>query len=124
VGTGSGWHAALLGLLAAHVWSVEREPALARSAATTLAAVGVGNVTVCVGDGARGLPEQAPFDAVNVAAAARHGVPGPLVEQLAPGGRLVAPVGDDEQHLVRIGRRADGTLVEERLEPVRFVPLL
>jgi protein-L-isoaspartate(D-aspartate) O-methyltransferase len=124
VGTGSGWHAALLGRLAGHVWSIEREPALARGAAAALAAVGADNVTVCVGDGAAGLPEQAPFHAINVAAAARGGVPGALVEQLAPGGRLVAPVGDDEQHLVRIGRHADGTLVQERLEPVRFVPLL
>jgi protein-L-isoaspartate(D-aspartate) O-methyltransferase len=124
VGTGSGWHAALLGRLAGQVWSIEREPALARSAAAALAAVGADNVSVCVGDGAAGLPEQAPFHAINVAAAARRGVPGALIEQLAPGGRLVAPVGDDEQHLVRIGRRADGTLVQERLEPVRFVPLL
>jgi protein-L-isoaspartate(D-aspartate) O-methyltransferase len=124
VGTGSGWHAALLGRLAGHVWSIEREPELARGAAATLAAVGADNVTVCLGDGAAGLPEQAPFQAINVAAAARDGVPEALVEQLAPGGRLVAPVGEDEQHLVRIERRADGTLVQERLEPVRFVPLL
>jgi protein-L-isoaspartate(D-aspartate) O-methyltransferase len=80
-------------------------------------------VTVVAGDGARGLPEHAPFDAINVAAAARDQVPPELVRQLALGGRLVAPVARrGDEHLVLVRRREDG-LEERVLEPVRFVPL-
>jgi protein-L-isoaspartate(D-aspartate) O-methyltransferase len=123
VGTGSGYHAALLSLLAAEVWTIERHPELSARAQTTLAELGVGNVTCVVGDGTRGLAEQAPFDAINVAAAAGLEVPPALVSQLAMDGRLVAPVGRRRQHLVRIRRTAQG-LAGERLDPVRFVPLV
>lgn len=124
VGTGSGYHAALLARLGGHVWSVERHPELSAGAARALAGTGVGNVTLVVGDGAQGLPEAAPFDAINVAAAAPGGtVPPALADQLAPGGRLVAPVADGEQRLVLL-RRVGDELEETALERVRFVPLV
>src|ERR1700759_2206134 len=123
VGTGSGYHAALLSLLAAEVWTVERHPRLSAQARRTLSALGYANVICVVGDGWEGLPEQAPFDAINVAAATGEDVPGALVAQLAPGGRLVAPVGDEHQYLTRIRRTPEGP-VRERLDPVRFVPLV
>jgi protein-L-isoaspartate(D-aspartate) O-methyltransferase len=124
VGTGSGYHAALLARLAAHVYSIEVHPELSASAAERLAAAGVGNVTLAVGDGSRGLPEYAPFDAINVAAAAGGAVPPALGGQLGPGGRLVAPVEDGEQRLVLVRRGADGELESWWLERVRFVPLV
>jgi protein-L-isoaspartate(D-aspartate) O-methyltransferase len=123
IGTGSGYHAALLGLLAAEVWTVERHAPLSERARATLAQLGYGNVICVVGDGWEGLPEQAPFDAINVAAATVEDVPRALVDQLGPGGRLVAPVGDEHQYLTRI-RRTPTALVQERLDPVRFVPLV
>jgi protein-L-isoaspartate(D-aspartate) O-methyltransferase len=123
VGTGSGYHAALLARLAAHVWSIEVHPELSARAASALAAAGVENVTLVVGDGSRGLPEHAPYDAVNVAAAAGGAVPGALVEQLAEGGRLVVPVDDGDQRLVLV-HRSGGTLTATELERVRFVPLV
>jgi protein-L-isoaspartate(D-aspartate) O-methyltransferase len=92
VGTGSGYHAALLARLCAHVWSIEVHQELSERAAAALAAVGITNVTLLVGDGALGWPEAAPFDAINVAAAAEGSVPEPLLSQLAPGGRLVAVI--------------------------------
>jgi protein-L-isoaspartate(D-aspartate) O-methyltransferase len=122
VGTGSGYHAALLARLAAHVWSIEVHPELSARAAVALEALGVENVTLVVGDGSRGWPDAAPYDAVNVAAAAEDDVPDALIEQLAPGGRLVAPVERGDQHLVLV-RRTDGELERTRLERVRFVPL-
>jgi protein-L-isoaspartate(D-aspartate) O-methyltransferase len=123
VGTGSGYHAAILSRLCDFVWGIELDPQLAMRAARTLTGAGIDNVAVCAGDGAQGLPEHAPFDAINVAATARDHVPLELQEQLAEGGRLVVPVarGRDE-HLVRVRREADG-FVHEVLEPVRFVPL-
>lgn len=125
VGTGSGYHAALLARLAAHVWSVERDPDLCAGAAERLRTAGVTNVTLRTGDGAQGLPEAAPFDAINVAAATAS-IPAALEEQLAPGGRLVAPVGDAEsQRLVLVRRSHDGRRVKRRrLDAVRFVPLV
>jgi protein-L-isoaspartate(D-aspartate) O-methyltransferase len=123
VGSGSGYHAAVLAQLAAHVYGVELDPQLAASATRALAAAGIDNVTITHGDGALGLPEQAPFDAINVAATARDEPPAALERQLADGGRLVAPVarGDHEQ-LVLVRRAADG-LERHLLEAVRFVPL-
>jgi protein-L-isoaspartate(D-aspartate) O-methyltransferase len=123
VGTGSGYHAALLALLTAEVWTIERHPQLSAQAQTTLEQLGIRNVTCVVGDGTRGLADQAPFDAINVAAAAGLEVPPALLAQLAEGGRLVAPVGRRRQHLVRVRRTADG-LRRERLDAVRFVPLV
>lgn len=127
VGTGSGWHAALLAELAGHVWTVERLPVLSRRAETALRAAGYGpeRVTVLAGDGTRGLPDEAPFDAINVAAAAWPVVPEALERQLAPGGRLVAPVGASGQQLVLERRSDDGAELERTpLEAVRFVPLI
>ncbi len=123
VGTGSGYHAAMLARLARHVYSIERHESLSAQAARNLAAAGVGNVTLKVGDGMKGLPEFAPFDAINVAAAAVTEVPPALEEQLAPGGRLVAPVEDGDQRLFVV-RRVDGGYERVALERVRFVPLV
>ena len=106
VGTGSGYHAALLARLARHVYSIEVHASLSRQAAENLRSAGIENVTLVVGDGSRGLPEHAPYEAINVAAAADGAIPAALAEQLAPGGRLVAPVEDGEQRLV-VARRTD-----------------
>jgi protein-L-isoaspartate(D-aspartate) O-methyltransferase len=123
VGSGSGYHAAVLSRLCAEVHGVELDPQLALQAARALAAAGIDNVTIVAGDGTLGLPEQAPFDAINVAATARDEVPPALEQQLADDGRLVVPVanGDDEQ-LVLV-RRGPGGFERRLLEHVRFVPL-
>jgi protein-L-isoaspartate(D-aspartate) O-methyltransferase len=122
VGTGSGYHAAVLAQLCGHVWSVERHPALSEQAASNLAAAGVDNVTLLVGDGTLGVADEAPFDAINVAAASAA-VPPALEAQLGPGGRLVAPVDHGDQRLLLV-RRHDGALERTPLERVRFVPLI
>jgi protein-L-isoaspartate(D-aspartate) O-methyltransferase len=122
VGTGSGYHAALLARLARHVYSIEVHESLSRLAADSLRAAGVNNVTLVVGDGSLGLPEHAPYDAINVAAAAGGRIPPALADQLAPGGRLVAPVEDGEQRLV-VARRTGAEVHLTELERVRFVPL-
>lgn len=123
VGTGSGYHAALLARLAAHVWTIERHPELSAQAQATIEELGIDKVTFRVGDGWEGLPDEAPFDAINVAAATGESPPASLEQQLAIGGRLVAPVGTAEQHLIRTRRTADG-FQRARLEAVRFVPLV
>ena len=123
VGTGSGYHAALISLLAAHVYTVERHRSLSATAERALRDLGIENVTFVVGDGADGLPAEAPFDAVNVAAATGDAVPEALERQLADGGRLVAPVGSTDQHLILI-RRSGGRLIRAQLEAVQFVPLV
>ena len=122
VGTGSGYHAAVLAQLVDHVWSIERHPELSALAAESLAAAGVENVTLVVGDGAAGHPEAAPYDAINVAAAMGV-VPRALSDQLAPGGRLVGPVNSRDQRLVLL-RRGDDGLERSAHERVRFVPLV
>ena len=123
VGTGSGYHAAVLAKLARHVWSIERHGRLSRRAARNLAEAGIDGVTLIVGDGTRGLPEDAPFDAINVAAAGSAEALGELEAQLAPGGRLVAPVSGEQQRLVVTRRTAHG-LERQLFEEVRFVPLV
>jgi len=123
VGTGSGYHAAVLAQLARHVWSIERHDRLSRRAARNLAAAGVHNVTLVVGDGTRGLPESAPYDAINVAAAGTTEGLAELEEQLAVGGRLIAPITDPLQRL-SLTRRTHAGLERELLEEVRFVPLV
>jgi protein-L-isoaspartate(D-aspartate) O-methyltransferase len=123
VGTGSGYHAAVLARLAAHVWTIERHRSLSEQAGMHLRCAGVENVTVLVGDGSRGLVDEAPFDAINVAAAAWPEIPPALERQLAAGGRLVAPVGASGQQLVLV-RREDHELTRVQLDPVRFVPLI
>ncbi len=122
VGTGSGYHAAVLAQLVARVVSIERHVRLSREAAVALAAVGVVNVTLIVGDGSLGCPAGAPYDAINVAAGRDRGVPGPLAAQLADGGRLVIPAGG-AQRLLLVRRHGD-RLEHERHDPVRFVPLV
>jgi protein-L-isoaspartate(D-aspartate) O-methyltransferase len=123
VGTGSGYHAAILGTLSAHVWSIERHADLSRLAAEALARADVDNVTLTVGDGSRGLPDEAPFHAINVAAAGgREGLE-TLADQLAPGGRLVAPVTGRRQRLT-VARREGRHVRWRALEEVRFVPLV
>ncbi len=123
IGTGSGYHAALLSRLAAEVWTVERHPELSAGAQAALSGLDMANVTCVIGDGCEGLPDRAPFDAINVAAATAGALPPALEEQLAPGGRIVAPVGTERQHLIRV-RRTEHGLEREELDPVRFVPLV
>ena len=125
VGTGSGYHAAVLATLAGHVWTIERHAGLSETAAEALAAAGVENVTLVVGDGSLGLPEEAPFDAINVAAAGDREGLATLEQQLAPGGRMVAPVTGRRQRLAQARRALHGDGVRWReLEEVRFVPLV
>jgi len=121
VGTGSGYQAALLSRLASEVYTIEIVPELAARAAADLARLGYANVHVRQGDGYRGWPEQAPFDAIVVTAAPDH-VPEPLVAQLAMHGRMVVPVGGMIQDLVLVRREPDGVHQEHGL-PVRFVPM-
>jgi protein-L-isoaspartate(D-aspartate) O-methyltransferase len=123
VGTGSGYHAALIALLAGEVLTIERHPELTELARATLGELGFDNVSYFVGDGWEGLPDHAPFDAINVAAATGARPPEALERQLASGGRLVAPVGESSQHLTLV-RRTDSGLIRETLEGVRFVPLV
>lgn len=123
VGTGSGYHAAILSRLAERIVSIERHRALSEAAGDSLAAAGIENVTLVVGDGSLGWPELAPYDAINVAAAGRHGPPQALIEQLADGGRMVIPGGRFDQRLLLVTRRAEEVTVKEG-ERVRFVPLV
>jgi protein-L-isoaspartate(D-aspartate) O-methyltransferase len=123
VGSGSGYHAAVLSRLCAYVHGVELDPRLVARATRSLAAAGIDNVTIEIGDGTLGLPAQAPFDAINVAATAQDEVPPMLEQQLAVGGRLVTPLAHGRsEHLVLV-RRGTGGLERHLLEPVRFVRL-
>jgi protein-L-isoaspartate(D-aspartate) O-methyltransferase len=123
IGTGSGYHAALLSLLSEHVWTIERHAELSALAREAVQGLDLDNVTLVVGDGYQGLPDAAPFDAINVAAAAGDAVPALLESQLAPGGRMVTPVGGTDQHLI-LTRRTLAGFERTRLEAVRFVPLV
>lgn len=122
VGTGSGYQAAVLAELCREVYSIEILEPLAAEAAERLKRLGYRNVTVRTGDGYRGWPEKAPFDLIIVAAAPDH-VPQPLIDQLAPGGRLVIPVGDARQELLLIEKGRDGAVRRESVAPVMFVPM-
>jgi protein-L-isoaspartate(D-aspartate) O-methyltransferase len=124
IGTGSGYQAAVLARLVRHVYSIEIVETLADRAAATLAGLGVGNVSVRVGDGGLGWPEHAPYDGIIVTAAGT-GVPDALVDQLKPRGRLVMPVGrDGYQDLIVATKAADGTIETRAVLPVAFVPLI
>jgi protein-L-isoaspartate(D-aspartate) O-methyltransferase len=125
IGTGSGYQTAILAHLAREVFSVEIIPALAEAARALLVErLGYRNVSLRVGDGAEGWPEAAPFDAILVAAAAPE-IPRPLLDQLAPGGRMIIPVGGapEVQSLRLVVRGNDGASLQSDLLPVRFVPL-
>ena len=125
VGAGSGYASAVLADIAAEVIAVERIAELARTAAARLLELGVSNVRILEGDGTEGRPEEAPFDAILVAAGG-PAVPDTLRRQLKTGGRLVMPVGtaDRSQRLVRVRRRCEDRFQEEDLGPVRFVTLI
>src|SRR5579859_835355 len=124
IGAGSGYQTAVLAELAGQVFAVERYPSLAQSASETLARLGYRNVKITDGDGSLGLPESAPYDAIIVSAAAPR-VPPALIEQLAPGGRLLVPVGDADQQLLQLVRRdPQGNITVQTLEGCRFVPLI
>jgi protein-L-isoaspartate(D-aspartate) O-methyltransferase len=125
VGAGSGYAAAVMSRIARAVIGIERQHELVGSARERLHRLGYDNVSVVEGDGTRGWPDEAPFDAIVAAAAGSH-VPTPLIDQLAPGGRLVMPIGEpaDVQDLIKVVKRTDGSLVEENLGCVRFVPLI
>ncbi len=123
IGSGSGYQAAVLGILAREVISIERIPEVAQLAKKNLADAGITNVTVVIGDGTLGFPGGAPYDGVLITAATPS-IPSPLVEQLAEGGRIVAPVGSrDLQELVRLTRKGHD-LTRESFGGVVFVPLL
>ncbi len=122
IGTGCGYQAAILAQVAKKVYSVERVQPLYERAIACLKELQITNVTLRYADGNMGLPEMAPFDGIIMAAAATH-VPQALLEQLAVGGRMVLPLGAQEQYLCLIERDAQGYR-ETRLDAVRFVPLL
>ena len=124
IGTGSAYQAAVLARLAERVVSIERIPELAARARSALEQLGVMNVVVHLGDGTRGWPSEAPFDAIVVTAGGPE-VPAPLLEQLAPGGRLVGPFGKrGAQMLVRVRRTHAGRFLRETLGQCRFVDLI
>ena len=123
VGTGSGYQAAVLAELCKKVYSIEIVESLGKDAKKRLAELGYNNVEVRIGDGYRGWPEHAPFDLIILAAAPDH-IPQPLIEQLAPGGRLVLPVGARfDQNLIVVEKQKDGTVRELDVIPVAFVPM-
>jgi protein-L-isoaspartate(D-aspartate) O-methyltransferase len=123
IGTGSGYSTCLLGRLAKHVVSVERHSGLARGAAEALRACGADNVELMVGDGSRGVPDRAPFDAIAVHAAAPAPPPA-LLDQLADGGRMVVPVAEGSEEMLTALRRHGSELESVAITPCRFVPLI
>jgi protein-L-isoaspartate(D-aspartate) O-methyltransferase len=123
IGSGSGYQTALLAVLCESVFGVERIPSLAQGSRAALEAAGIRNATVLVGDGTLGWRPFAPYDAILVAAASPD-IPAPLVEQLAPDGRMVIPLGDRAAQTLTLVRRHGEDLQISTLEDVRFVPLL
>jgi protein-L-isoaspartate(D-aspartate) O-methyltransferase len=125
VGAGSGYAAAVMSRIAGSVLAIERQPDLVAIASERMRRLGYDNVRIVEGDGTRGWPDEAPFDAIVAAASGSH-VPETLVEQLAPGGRIVMPVGEPDwvQKLVKVTRGPAGKLIKEDLGGVRFVPLI
>ena len=125
VGAGSGYAAAVISRIAAKVIAIERQHDLVGVATERLKRLGYDNVEIVEGDGTKGCPDHAPFDAILAAASGSH-VPRPLIEQLAPDGRIVMPVGDPGwvQELVKVTKQEDGILKQESLGGVRFVPLI
>ncbi len=122
IGTGSGYQAAALAEIAGEVYTIEIICPLADAAKERLQQMGYINISVKCGDGYRGWPEQAPFDAIIVTAAPDK-IPQPLLDQLKPGGRMVIPVGGLHQELILIRKKTDGTIEQQSVIPVRFVPM-
>jgi protein-L-isoaspartate(D-aspartate) O-methyltransferase len=122
IGTGSGYQAAVLAEIAKEVYTIEIVPSLGLQAERLFKKLGYKNIHVKIGDGYRGLPEQAPFDAVIVTAAPGH-IPQPLVDQLNKGGRMIIPVGEFYQELILITKNPDGSVKKQSVLPVRFVPM-
>ena len=123
IGTGSGYQAAILSALVSEVFSIEIVKSLVDSAAVRLDKLGYKNVTTRWGDGYKGWPEEAPFDAIIVTAAPDK-IPQPLIDQLKAGGRLVVPIGTRQQELKVITKNEDGTIQSKNIIPVRFVPMV
>ena len=125
VGSGSGYAAAVISRIAAKVIGIERQHALVGLARERLERLGYANVEIVEGDGTKGWPDKAPYDAILAAASGSH-VPAPLVGQLGPNGRLVMPVGEPGwvQELIKVTKQEDGILKQENLGGVRFVPLI
>ena len=125
IGTGSGYQAAVLAELSDHVYTIEIIPELAKRAEKVLKKNDYDNITIRIGDGYKGWPEQAPFDRIMVTAAPKE-IPEKLVEQLAPGGIMVLPVGETVmmQYLWLITKDNDGQIEKEKILPVRFVPMV
>jgi len=125
VGAGSGYAAAVISRIAADVIAIERQLDLVTSARERLAQLGYVNVRIVAGDGTKGWPDDAPYDAILAAASGSH-VPQPLIDQLAPGGRLVMPIGEPNwvQQLIKVTKAADGSIEQSDLGAVRFVPLI
>ena len=123
IGTGSGYQTALLSRLAAQVFSVERVPQLAEQARAAIFTAGITNVSLLMGDGTLGWRDYAPYDAIVVAAASPE-IPGPLLEQLAPGGRMLLPLGPRDNQVLTLVRLDGGRTVSLPLAGARFVPLL
>ncbi|AIH03840.1 MAG: Protein-L-isoaspartate O-methyltransferase [Thermodesulfobacterium sp. 37_54] len=123
VGTGSGYQTAILAEIALWVYTIERDPDLSEKAKKVLLSLGYKNISLKIGDGSLGWPEAAPFDAIIVTAASPQ-IPQPLVDQLAEGGRIVIPVGDEFSQILVKGIKKDGILKIQTLEPVRFVKLV
>ena len=123
IGTGSGYSAAVLASLARRVISVERVPELGESASRRLAELGIDNAEVVIGDGSRGHPEEAPYEAIAIHAATPE-APHSLIAELAPEGRLVVPIATSSADLLVAFIREDGELRQETIGPCRFVPLI
>lgn len=126
IGTGSGYQAVILAKLCRRLYTIERHRELLLEAEKKFRELRVNNITTKVGDGTKGWPEQAPFDRIIVTAAATREVPHALLEQLAPDGVMIAPMGDTarDQHLYRFSFDDEGNLKREKMWPVRFVPLI
>jgi len=124
IGTGSGYQAAILAELCDHVYTIEIIPELGRRAEKLLKELGYEQVHVRIGDGYKGWPEEAPFDRIIVTCAPED-IPEPLLDQLAPGGRMVIPVGAQSgiQFLVEVRKDRKGSITQKEYYPVRFVPM-
>ena len=126
IGTGSGYQAAVLAKLCRRLYTVERHRELLAEAERKFRDLRINNITTKFGDGTKGWPEQAPFDRIIVTAAASRSIPHSLLDQLAPDGIMIAPMGDSarDQHLYRFTFGDDGEILQEKMWPVRFVPLI